>query len=430
MDETEILDRMRDDWNSRAAEDANYYVAFGRRNQDEDEFFATAAPVVRWLERDLPRLSCRDAALEIGCGPGRLMRPLSRHFQEIHGVDVSDTMIALARERLRRTPNAFPRHSSGSDLSLFPSEKFDFVYSYAVFQHIPSREVVFHYLREARRVLKPRGILRCQINGLPPTAKQYDTWNGVRIATREIIQFSLENDFQLLALETIGTQYMWVTLRKRQAGWIESLAGRRIASAAAIRNVRNAMTGELVAPSSGPMAALSLWIERLPDECDLNHITVTVDGIPGRPEYIGVPAIDSVQQVNVRLPEGIRTGMVPVDVKWLGRTLCPTAWVRIIPPGPSVPRLTAVTDGVNLSLDHRTASGSVKVTLHEVAVPEAFHATVDGRDVVETDSFCVDPLNRCYEFNFRLPSGTVSGAHELRLALGRRAFQPTTIEVA
>src|ERR1017187_6025613 len=71
MDETEILDRMRDDWNSRAAEDANYYVAFGRRNQDEDEFFATAAPVVRWLERDLPRLSCRDAALEIGCGPGR-----------------------------------------------------------------------------------------------------------------------------------------------------------------------------------------------------------------------------------------------------------------------------------------------------------------------------------------------------------------------
>src|SRR5881227_2023381 len=81
------------------------------------------------------RLRGRDAALEIGCGPGRLLRPLSRHFGEIHGVDVSDQMIALAKERLRDTPNAFPHHSSGSDLSLFPDEKFDFVYSYAVFQH-------------------------------------------------------------------------------------------------------------------------------------------------------------------------------------------------------------------------------------------------------------------------------------------------------
>ena len=45
-------------------------------------------------------------ALEIGCGPGRLMRPMSRHFVEIHGVDVSDEMIALAKEKLRDIPNA------------------------------------------------------------------------------------------------------------------------------------------------------------------------------------------------------------------------------------------------------------------------------------------------------------------------------------
>ncbi|MGA3016451.1 MAG: class I SAM-dependent methyltransferase [Bryobacteraceae bacterium] len=430
MDDTQILDRMRDDWNNRAAEDANYYVAFGRRDQDEDEFFATAAPVLKGLECDLPRLPGRDAALEIGCGPGRLMRPLSRHFKEIHGVDVSDAMIALARERLRHTPNAFPHHNSGSDLALFPGEKFDFVYSYAVFQHIPSREVVFQYLREARRVLKPRGILRCQINGLPPTAKQYDTWSGVRITPQEVTQFTLRNDFQLLALEMINTQYMWITLRKRPAGWIESLAGRRIESAAAIRNVSNALTSEAVAPSSGPMAALSLWIERLPDECDLNHMAVTVDGIPGRPEYIGVPGNGSAQQVNVWLPAGTRTGVVPVDVKWLGQTICPTAWVRIMPPGASVPRLTTVTDGVNLLLDHRTASGSVKVTLLEVADPDTLHATVDGRDVLETDSFCVDPVNRCYEFNFRIPSGTGPGPHELRVALGKREFQPIPIEVA
>src|SRR5580700_8553803 len=153
MDDPNVLERMRADWNKRAGEDANYYVAFGRKEQEEEEFFATAATVLKLLERELKRFPGRDAALEIGCGPGRLMRPLARHFQEIHGVDVSDRMIQLARERLRNTPNAFPHHSSGSDLKPFPDEKFDYVYSYAVFQHIPSGDVVFQYLREARRVL-------------------------------------------------------------------------------------------------------------------------------------------------------------------------------------------------------------------------------------------------------------------------------------
>lgn len=429
MDDPDVLERMRADWNERAGEDANYYVAFGRREQEEAEFFATAAPVIKGLEMDLARFPGRSAALEIGCGPGRLMRPLSRHFKEIHGVDVSDAMIKLARERLRDTPNAFPHHNSGSDLKLFPAEKFDYVYSYAVFQHIPSAEVVFQYLREARRVLKTGGILRCQINGLPPTAKRYDTWAGVRISPGEITQFALDHDFQLLALEMIHTQYMWVTCRKRPEGWVRSLAGRRPGPTASIRSLSNALTGEAVAPSHGPMAALSLWIKQLPDECDINHMTVTIDGLPGRPEYIGVPAADGVQQVNVRLPEGVRTGIVPVEMAWLGQPVCAPAWVRIIPPGPAVARLTTVTDGVNLMLDHRTESGSMKVTMVEVPSPELFHATVDGMAVRETDSFCADPMLRRYEFNFRMPRGVGKGPHQLRIGMGKRDFPPVTIEV-
>ena len=226
MDDPKVLERMRADWNDRAGEDAYYYVAFGRREQNDDEFAATAEDLVKGLALEFKRLPGREAALEIGCGPGRLMRPLSRHFTEIHGVDVSDEMIKLARERLRNTPNAHPHHSSGSDLARFPDEKFDFVYSFAVFQHIPSREVVFNYLREAWRVLRLGGILRCQMNGLPPHSKQYDTWSGVRIAPDEIAQFAREQDFQLLVVEQIWTQYMWITCRKRPAGWSRSLSGR------------------------------------------------------------------------------------------------------------------------------------------------------------------------------------------------------------
>src|SRR5215472_7425366 len=108
MEDSKVLEQMRADWNERADEDAYYYVAFGRRDQDDEEFFETGTEMAGALALELKRLPGRDAALEIGCGPGRLMRPMSRHFREIHGVDVSDEMVRLARERLHGTPNAHP----------------------------------------------------------------------------------------------------------------------------------------------------------------------------------------------------------------------------------------------------------------------------------------------------------------------------------
>src|SRR5208283_915076 len=113
MDDPEVLARMRADWNRRAAEDAYYYVAFGRKEQDDAEFFASARDVIRGLSAEWTRLAGRAAALEIGCGPGRLMAPLAGAFDEIHGVDVSDEMIRRARELLRDTPNAHAHRTSG-----------------------------------------------------------------------------------------------------------------------------------------------------------------------------------------------------------------------------------------------------------------------------------------------------------------------------
>src|ERR1700722_8780105 len=198
-----MRDEMRNDWNARAREDAGYYVAFGRRDQDDAEFYATATEMVGSLESELRRvpLSSRGSwrALEIGCGPGRLMRPLSRHFVEIDGVDVSNEMIPIARERLINLPNAHPHHTDGASLSLFPDETFEFVYSYAVFQHIPSREVVVQYLRETHRVLKTGGLARLQFNGLPQgVGMSYDTWAGARFSSGELMEFARQHDLQVL----------------------------------------------------------------------------------------------------------------------------------------------------------------------------------------------------------------------------------------
>ena len=198
MPDSEVSTRMRNDWNARAREDATFFVAFGRRGSGDAEFFATATEVINRVEWELSRVPPLERAgwraLEIGCGPGRLMRPLSRHFAQIHGVDVSDEMIALAREKLSDIPNAFPQVTDGSSLAQFADESFDFVYSYAVFQHIPSRDVVFSYLHEARRVMKTGGLTLLQFNGLVNRRSEIDTWDGVRFSSTELLEFASQNE--------------------------------------------------------------------------------------------------------------------------------------------------------------------------------------------------------------------------------------------
>lgn len=411
----DIHEQMRSEWNERARQDAHYFVAFGRRDQDDEEFFATAADVVRELEFELKRLPERRRALEIGCGPGRLLRPMSRHFEEIHGIDVSDEMIARAREKLRGVPHAHAHHASGSDLRLFGDGYFDFVYSYAVFQHIPSAEVVFSYLRETVRVLKPGGVARLHINGLPKTAKAYTTWAGVRISAEEVRAFTKEHRLRLLSLTGIDTQYMWTTWQKP--------------ALCRIRSISNAFSSEQAVPSSGRLACAALSIENLPAECDLNSLSVLIDDVPGNICFVGPRAGNDLSQVNVFLPAGIRTGMTPVRVEWHERPLCADHYMRIIAPGPSVPRLTALSDGVNLLSSQHIESGLMKATIEEVDDISTFRAVIDGVAATEIETFRTDPLCERWEVNFSLPSRTKPGGHVLDVFLGKRLLTRTGIVV-
>jgi SAM-dependent methyltransferase len=461
---------MREDWNARAREDAGYYVAFGRRGQDDAGFFATASDVVRRLEAELRRIpsgeTLRWKALEIGCGPGRLMRPMSRHFAEIHGVDVSDEMIALAREKLRDIPNAFPRVSNGASLEHFDDDSFGFVYSYAVFQHIPSRDVVYQYLREIARVLTLGGLAHLQFNGLPrdPIFEgSYNTWTGARFSAQEILEFTQDSGFQVLALEGASTQYMWTTWRKRPLWGSQSCR-----LPVPIRRITNASSSEPVAPCRGRFASISLWVENLPEDAGLHDLRVLIGGSRGTVEHIGPPNRDGFQQVSVALPPMDATGLLPVELLWRDKRISPPATLRVIPPGPLVPRLESVCDAVNLVAVDRIETRLVKMTLEEISRPEEIRASIDGlavealagvrrnrsltvaaqpglsgsqllteprpsgsgqTDELGLDYFCVDPRPLRYAVNFRLPEEIGPGVHELEVSLGRRSIGRALLEV-
>lgn len=433
MSDPDVSARMRDDWNARAREDAGYYVAFARRGQDDSEFFATAADTVRDIESELNRVPARLRghwkALEIGCGPGRLMRPLSRHFAEIHGVDVSDEMIALAREKLRDVPNAYPQVSDGSRLTAFADNSIDFVYSYAVFQHIPSREVVLEYLREIRRVLKPGGLARFQLNGRPRGPEdRYTTWEGARFSGEEIMEFAGTRDMQVLALDGVSTQYMWTTWCKQPAGWQAQQARRTFPSPPArIRRITNASGSEPFAPASGRFAAFTLWMENLPPEAGLHQIRVSVGDGFGSAIYVGSQSSTSLVQITVAMPKVADTGLLPVKLWWMDSLLAPPAILRVTPPGPAVPRIVSMSDAINLSAGARIENRRMKMTIEEVLHPERIAVFVNGLPAPDVEYLCVDPRPPLYEVNFRLPGELGPGDYPLELRIGHRRFAPIIV---
>jgi ubiquinone/menaquinone biosynthesis C-methylase UbiE len=394
-----VSERMRSDWNQRAKEDAHYYVAFGAREQDEAAFLATATEAVRAIESELKHFGAgadthRMRALEIGCGPGRLLKPMSRHFAQIHGLDVSDEMIRLARERLKDIPNAHVQATNGATLSQFADESIDFIYSYAVFQHIPSRDVVLSYMREARRVLKPGGIFRAQFNGLPHD-QMPDTWSGVTFSAEELKTFARENGFRVFALEGVDTQYMWTTWQRKHLP--------------VIRRITNAHTSETLVPSHGRHAVASIWIVDLPDNIDLNNLEVLFDGQPGAPYYIGPVQSGNLRQINVRLPLGLRTGLIPVET-------CGTKkWIRVVPPGPMVPHIVSVTDGINLIQHNHVSTGYVKVVVEEIGDPSSISVTIDSSPGKGLEWKCTDPVPPRYELNFSIPDNLTAGPHTLKV---------------
>lgn len=428
---------MREDWNRRAREDAHYYVAFGRHGQDDAEFLDTAREIVEGLNREFPRFGTgvnwrAMRALEIGCGPGRLMRHLAARFGEVHGVDVSDEMIRLARQKLQDVPHAHVHTGTGSDLRAFADESFDFVYSYAVFQHIPSKEVVWSYLREARRVLKTGALLWFQVNGLAeaPLNWPVDTWGGVRFTPAEIFDFANHHDFQMYALEGPFTQYMWTCLRKRPDGWFAATRQAPPPAAARIRSISNPYSSEPAVPARGRFACASLWIEDLPAEVGINHVRVTFDGEPGTPVCLAPRRTGALDQLNVLLPHGVRTGLVPISLEWAGRPIAAPATARIGPPAPLVARLMSVADALDLCSGSRIVSRAVSLTFQELEDPAKVALTLDGRPVDEIAIHCADPRTPLHQLILKLPEWVMPGRHLLEASLGWRRFGPMELDVA
>lgn len=450
---------MKDDWDRRAREDASYYVAFGRRRQSPEEFFASAADVLSLLRAEYPRIATgrplhEARAVEIGCGPGRLLVPLSADFGEIQGFDVSGQMVQLARKNLADHPNARATQCSGSDIPAVADSSVDFVYSYAVFQHIPDREAILNYLRESVRVMLPGGLLVCQVHGLQPGVPDVgaakpgwslracveeafsgerppddpDTWSGVRFTPEELAAFCTANGLELLAFRGIATQYLWMVARKPVAVSSPTVPAK-------IARITNAYTSDTVIPRAGVFASATLWVRGLASAVDLNAIHVRVDGTPVRACYVGEPDAGQLRQVNVFLPPGLRTGTIAVELLVDGAPAAPATTMRVGPSPPLVPRLVRLSDGIDLLHHGRVKRDTLKLQIEELRARSVADArergefSFNGHPMPVDDVLCIDPRLRLFEFNVRLPDDTAAGPGVLEFRLGRQALPPVGVIV-
>jgi SAM-dependent methyltransferase len=142
------------------------------------------AKVRRLLELARRRLGHeRVDALDVGCGTGLADSRLVSHVRSLAGVDVSQPMIARARET---NPGIDYRISDGSRLP-YGDDSFDLVFAICVFHHVDLREQPL-LLREMRRVSRPGGLV---------VVFEHNPWNPL---TRRVVHnISFDEGVELLA---------------------------------------------------------------------------------------------------------------------------------------------------------------------------------------------------------------------------------------
>ncbi|HYJ21776.1 MAG TPA: methyltransferase domain-containing protein [Solirubrobacterales bacterium] len=142
------------------------------REWDAETYDAVSDPQFSWGVEVLERLelSGDEAALDAGCGSGRVTAELLERLPEgsVLAVDGSKAMVAKARERLGDRASYLVADLSELEIE----EPVDFVFSTATLHWILDHDLLFRRLRAA---LRPGGRLVAQCGGEGNVAKHAQT---------------------------------------------------------------------------------------------------------------------------------------------------------------------------------------------------------------------------------------------------------------
>jgi len=242
-----VKDKMRSSWENKAKSNAYSYVDSSCDQWKKENYYKKGEQEVKDLiidffekVKNIRRDNLKQMnVLDIGCGTGRLTRAMAKYFKKVEGIDISEEMISQSKRDNEDLENVNFSVSNGLDLSLFIENRFDFVFSFIVFQHIPRKSIIINYLKEIHRVLKPNGLVKAQVRGYPgklpeglsqnryrgfnsfylaisrkkgipfPVVVKYDTTFGAFFKEKELEKISSQIGFREIEITRDSPRYLW-----------------------------------------------------------------------------------------------------------------------------------------------------------------------------------------------------------------------------
>lgn len=232
-------------WDARAREDAYFFVdsrlEYG--NPATEQFWSEGEHDFQTLLDQVgAQVRAEDDAVEIGCGLGRLTRPLAARASTVRAVDVSAEMLERAQQLSPALGNVTWLVGDGTSLAGVEDASADLCISHVVFQHIPDPRITLGYIREVGRVLRPGGravlgvsndrsvhepprLTRRQrvagwataIRGRAPKGQLDPAWLGSAVDLAEVRRVAEKEGMELADAANPDTQYCVLLLRKTSA---------------------------------------------------------------------------------------------------------------------------------------------------------------------------------------------------------------------
>jgi len=227
-------------WDQRARENSLYFInnSLSYRETDPDAFWASGPNDVDAVLGALGvEIEPDDDIVEIGCGVGRMTRPMAERGRSVRALDVSAEMLQQARAENPQLDNVEWIHGNGTELNGIDDASADGVLSYVVLQHIPDPQVTLGYIREMGRILRPGGWAAFQVSNDPsvhkprgergakqklkvalgraPGGQQHGAWLGSAVTVNEVRAAAAEGGMEIARTEGEGTQFCLVLTRKR-----------------------------------------------------------------------------------------------------------------------------------------------------------------------------------------------------------------------
>lgn len=229
-------------WDARAREDAYWFVDSRLRygSPDEEAFWTGGVQALdRLLDVLGAQLAPEGVVVDVGCGLGRLTRPLAARCARVVAIDVSSEMLIEARRLNAELDNVDWVHGDGESLRPVADATVDACISHVVFRHIPDPEITLGYIREMGRVLAPGGLAAFEFSNDPaphrprsmgrrervaglarraPRGVTDDEWLGSHVELAAIEQVAARTGLVLETVRGEGTEFCAVAARKSGDG--------------------------------------------------------------------------------------------------------------------------------------------------------------------------------------------------------------------